>query len=82
METQHITASLGFQDEDIPYQSLGEVSPTYLETEVLQIILHPNYDSTNVQTASNDVALLKIRPVEYTRTIYPIQLPTIADRCK
>ncbi|KAF2893317.1 hypothetical protein ILUMI_12873 [Ignelater luminosus] len=80
VEAQHITVSLGFEDDAVPNQSLETVSPNYLQTEVLQIVLHPNYDSTNVQTASNDLALLQIRPVEYTKTIYPIQLPTIVDK--
>lgn len=80
LEPIHLMVTLGYQRNGPPNRVLEPVG--YGQYPVLDIILHPNYDYTNAQTAANDLALIKIRPVQYSKTIYPIQLPTFADKCK
>lgn len=78
LEPIHLMVTLGYQRNGPPNRVLEPVG--YGQYPVLDIILHPNYDYTNAQTAANDLALIKIRPVQYSKTIYPIQLPTFADK--
>ncbi|XP_063926143.1 melanization protease 1-like [Zophobas morio] len=54
-----------------------------LQRKAAHFILHPNFDPGNLQTVANNLALIKLdEPVSYSKTIYPIQLPTIAEQCK
>lgn len=74
----HLTITLGYGE----YESNKlKASPCYIRSPVTNIILHPDYDSSNV-TQENDIALLQIRPVIYTKTIYPIKLPDVTDKYK
>ncbi|XP_031332540.1 melanization protease 1-like [Photinus pyralis] len=78
LRPEHLTIALGYTEYE---SNVIKVSPCYIRSPVTNIILHPDYDSSNV-TQENDIALLKIEPVIYTKTIYPIKLPDVTDKYK
>lgn len=56
--------------------------PRLLKRAVLQLILHPSYDPTNPNTVANNLGLVKVlTPVKYSKTIFPVQLPSPGDKC-
>lgn len=80
IQADQIVINLGFfngykQDSSELFQ------PRVSQGKVSQVIRHLNYDPRDIKTAENNIAILKLeKSVEYSKTIYPVQLPSPADR--